>query len=241
MSDHDVSSVAAAAANSVSDTFHKLPASQTSHAVGSGKSYFFNRQRSVRDILGGGKFADVLLWKDRSLAGGILAGATVTWFLLEWSGYSLLTLLSNVILFLVVILFVWANVATLLKRAAPPLPELALSEEFVTSTARSLRYELNKALAVVHDVALGKDVKLFLKVIVGLYVLSVIGGWASFLTLAYIGIVILFTVPVFYDKYEDEVDKYAKIVLDEAHKQYRKFDAVVLSKIPRATKPKKAD
>lgn len=55
MSDHDVSSVAAAAANSVSETYNKLPASQTSHAVGTGKSYFFNRQRSVRDILGGGK------------------------------------------------------------------------------------------------------------------------------------------------------------------------------------------
>lgn len=56
-----------------------------------------------------------------------------------------------------------------------------------------------------------------------------------------VGVVLLFTVPVFYDKYEDEVDKYAKIVADEAHKQYRKFDAVVLSKIPRSVKAKKAD
>jgi hypothetical protein len=51
-----------------------------------------------------------------------------------------------------------------LHRALPPLPELSLSEEFVISTANSVCLELNKALAIAHDVALGKDFKLFLKV-----------------------------------------------------------------------------
>lgn len=85
----------------------------------------------------------------------------------------------------------------------------------MTSTARQLRKELNTVLAGVHDVALGKDVKLFLKVwtcfvfaqgcpmhapssftsvkfsnlqvIVGLWLLSVVGGWTSLLTLSFIG------------------------------------------------------
>jgi len=52
-----------------------------------------------------------------------------------------------------------------LYRAPPPLPELSLSEDFVLSTASSVRLELNKALAIAHDVALGKDFKLFLKVL----------------------------------------------------------------------------
>jgi hypothetical protein len=51
-----------------------------------------------------------------------------------------------------------------LHRALPPLPELSLSEDFVISTANLVRLELNKALAIAHDVALGKDFKLFLKV-----------------------------------------------------------------------------
>ncbi len=51
-----------------------------------------------------------------------------------------------------------------MHRALPPLPELSLSEEFVIRTANSVRLELNKALAIAHDVALGKDFKLFLKV-----------------------------------------------------------------------------
>jgi hypothetical protein len=51
-----------------------------------------------------------------------------------------------------------------LYRAPPPLPELSLSEDFVLSTANTVRLELNKVLAIAHDVALGKDFKLFLKV-----------------------------------------------------------------------------
>ena len=37
--------------------------------------------------------ADVLLWRDRNLSAGILAGATVTWFLFDVVEYNAVTLL----------------------------------------------------------------------------------------------------------------------------------------------------
>lgn len=46
-------------------------------------------------------------------------------------------------------------------------------------------------------------------------------------------VVLLHTVPVLYDKYEDQVDAFVEKVLDELKKQYAVFDAKVLSKIPR--------
>ena len=49
-------------------------------------------------------------------------------------------------------------------RAGPPVPELSMSEDFVLSTASVFRIELNKALAIARDVALGKDFKMFLLV-----------------------------------------------------------------------------
>jgi hypothetical protein len=73
-----------------------------------------------------------------------------------------------------------------LYRAPPPLPELSLSEDFVLSTANTVRLELNKVLAIAHDVALGKDFKLFLKVIAVLWIVSTAAGWFSLLTLVYI-------------------------------------------------------
>lgn len=54
--------------------------------------------------------------------------------------------------------------------------------------------------------------------------------------------VLLFTVPLFYDKYEDQVDSFAEKAIAELKKQYAVFDAKVLSKIPRGPlKEKKRD
>lgn len=53
---------------------------------------------------------------------------------------------------------------------------------------------------------------------------------------------LLHTVPVFYEKYEDHVDKFAEKATIEIKKQYAVFDAKVLSKIPKGPlKEKKKD
>lgn len=43
----------------------------------------------------------------------------------------------------------------------------------------------------------------------------------------------LFTLPVFYEKYDDKVDSFAEKAIAEIKKQYVVFDEKVLSKIPR--------
>lgn len=54
--------------------------------------------------------------------------------------------------------------------------------------------------------------------------------------------VLLHTVPVLYEKYEDRVDSFGEKALTEFKKQYAVFDAKVLSKIPRGPlKDKKKD
>ena len=45
--------------------------------------------------------------------------------------------------------------------------------------------------------------------------------------------VILHTVPVLYEKYEDKVDAFSEKAMIEIKKQYAVFDAKILSKIPR--------
>lgn len=47
--------------------------------------------------------------------------------------------------------------------------------------------------------------------------------------------VLLHTVPVLYEKYEDKIDPLAEKAMIEIKKQYAVFDAKVLSKIPRGT------
>lgn len=226
-------------ADSVMDTatqaVNRMPASETAPSAGYGPgNRFLTKDKNVHQILGGGRAADSFLWKDKYLSGGVLAGSTLTWFLLEKSGYTFLTLLSNILMFVVVILFVWANVAALLNRNGPPVPELSLSEEFVTRTAKTLRVELNRVLAIARDVALGRDFKLFLKVVALLWVVSTVTSWFNFLTCIWIGIVLLHVVPFVYDTYEDVIDHHAKVAVDAANDHYKKLDNAVLRKIPRA-------
>lgn len=53
-----------------------------------------------------------------------------------------------------------------------------------------------------------------------------------YLSLNATAFVLLHTVPVLYEKYEDKVDPLAEKLMQEIKKQYAIFDAKVLSKIP---------
>ncbi|KAA8536231.1 hypothetical protein F0562_028709 [Nyssa sinensis] len=184
-------------------------------------------------------FADVLLWKRWRGGVVLLVAATTLWFLFERAGYNLLTFASNVILLLVVILFFWAKSAILLNRPLPPLPDMEVSEEIVLRAADASRVWINRALSVAHDIAVAGNLKLFLQVAFGLWVISYIGSVFNFLTLVYVGVLLGLSIPVLYDKYQDQVD--GKLIV--AHKiiqaQYRKIDDNILRKIPMPLNKKK--
>jgi hypothetical protein len=116
----DVAAVAADALDSAVDNASDLPASTSapSDRYVSAPRRLFNRDKSVHQLLGGGQVADVLLWRQKHLSILILVGSTVIWFLLEKSQYTLVALLSNILFFTVITLFVWANLAALLNRCA---------------------------------------------------------------------------------------------------------------------------
>ncbi|CAL9047365.1 reticulon-like protein B16 [Musa acuminata AAA Group] len=193
----------------------------------------FNRQRSIHQIIGGGKAADVILWKRRWISIAVMIGATIGWFLFERSGLSFLTICSDILLILIVIQFARANSAVLLDKQLQPLPELVLSEEMVNNAAASFRVKINNMLMMAHDITLGKDFRIFFQVVVILWLLSVVGSFFSFFTLAYIGIIVSFTIPALYDKYEDRVDRYAGMVHRKISKHYKIVDENVIRRLPR--------
>ncbi|GJP72261.1 hypothetical protein CLOP_g3012 [Closterium sp. NIES-67] len=166
----------------------------------------FGRTKSVRELLGGGKAADVLLWKDWKSSAGILVSVAGLWIVFERSGFTLLTILADVLMILISLVFAWAQVSSLLNKPGPAFPALRLSEDVVRSTALRLRDQANRALLLAHDVALGKDYMLLIKVLSTLYLISVVGGWFHFLTLVFTGVLVAFTLPLLYDRYEDQVD-----------------------------------
>jgi len=193
----------------------------------------FGREQPIHKALGGGKPADVFLWRNRNISAGVLGGATAIWILFELLGYHLLTFVCHGLIFSLGVLFLWSNASSFINKLPPRIPEVIIPEDLVVNIALSTRYEINRAFANLRQIALGRDIKKFLMVIAGLWLLSVLGSCCNFLTLVYIVFVVLHTVPVLYEKYEDRIDSYGEKGWVEIKKQYAVFDEKVLSKVPR--------
>ncbi|KAF5478167.1 hypothetical protein F2P56_004751 [Juglans regia] len=227
--DHDSSS-------SDSDDEKKKSSSSSSSSPSPMKSNIyrlFGREKPVHTVFGGGKPADVFLWRNKKISAGVLGGATAAWILFELLEYHLLTLVCHILILILSILFLWSNASTFIYKRPPHIPEFHIPEKPLLQFAAALRIEINRAFVVLRDIASGRDLKKFLYAIAGLWVLSILGNWCNFLTLFYIAFVLLQTLPVFYEKYEVQVDSFAEKAHAEIKKQYAVFDAKVLSKIPR--------
>ncbi|KAJ7944982.1 Reticulon-like protein [Quillaja saponaria] len=201
----------------------------------------FGREKPVHKVFGGGKPADVFLWRNKKISAGVLGGATAVWVLFELLEYHLLTLVCHLLILALALLFLWSNASTFINKNPPRIPEVYIPEEPVLQIASALRIEINRTFALLRNIASGRDLKKFLSVVAGLWVLSIVGSWCNFLTLFYIAFVLLHTLPVLYEKYEDQVDSFSEKAIAEIKKQYAVFDAKVLSKIPRGPLKNKKD
>lgn len=193
----------------------------------------FGREKPVHKVFGGGKPADIFLWRDKKVTGGVLGVATAIWVLFELLEYHLLTLVCHILILGLAIVFLWSNASTFINKSPPKIPEVVLPQDIVLGVASAFRTEINTAFALLRDVASGRDLKKFLAVIAGLWIVSILGSCFNSLTLFYISFVLLHTVPVLYEKYEDKVDAFAEKAEAEFKKQYAVFNVKVLSKIPK--------
>ncbi|XP_047076829.1 reticulon-like protein B2 [Lolium rigidum] len=194
---------------------------------------FLGEDKSVHKALGGGKTADVLLWKDKKMSAAVIGGATVIWLLFEVVEYNFLPLVSHVLIGTLAVVFLWSKATAFINKSPPDIPQVQISEELAANIVKVLRTDINQALGLLREIALGHDLMKFLGVIVALWILSEIGSLCDFLTLIYAAALMLHTVPILYHKYQDKVDHFAGKAHVELRKQYAVLDAKVLSKIPR--------
>ncbi|XP_042447081.1 reticulon-like protein B6 [Zingiber officinale] len=211
---------------SSSDSESEKPSSHNSR-----KKHLFGRKEPIHALLGGGKSADIILWRNKQLSGSILAGVTVIWLLFEWIGYHLLTFICHSLILTLVVCFLWSSTASFVNRSPPKFPEIIIPEDAFLWIAHVVRHEMNEAFATFRYVASGKDLKNFLKVIGGLWIASIVGNWFSFLTLIYIVFMLVYTAPVLYEKYEDHVDAAAQKAIRKINKHYAVLNRKVLQKL----------
>ncbi|KAL6983210.1 hypothetical protein U1Q18_016601 [Sarracenia purpurea var. burkii] len=190
------------------------------------------RQKPLHKLLGGGKFADTLLWRKKKISSGVLGGSTAIWVLFEWLDYHLLSLVCFSLVLGLLAQFVWSNASGLLNRSPGEVPRLVLPEELFVNIAKSVGAEVNRGFGYLQDVACGGNIKQFLLVITSLLAAAMIGCWCDFLTVLYIGFVAAHTLPVLYERYEDQVDSFVYRVLDQFQQHKQKLNSGILRKIP---------
>ncbi|KAK9115960.1 hypothetical protein Sjap_014907 [Stephania japonica] len=155
--------------------------------------------------------------------------------------YHFVTLLCHLSITAMLLLFISCNVAPLLNRSPPKIPEIILSESAFKQAAMSFHRRLSQFIINIYYVSSGRDLPFFLLVIGLLWILAVIGTYFSITSLLYLGILCAMTLPVMYENYQDEVNRVAKKGNQNLKKLYRKLDSKVFNKIPRGpVKPKKS-
>lgn len=193
------------------------------------------RRPSVHQALGAGSVADLLLWRKWYASALLLASTTSLWLLFEFAGYNPLSFAANVLLLLVTILFVWAKTATLLNRPLPPVPDLEVSDETVEKVADAIRVWVNRALSVGHEIAICGNLRVLVQVAALFWLTSFIGNLCNFITFVYIGSLLALSIPVLYEKYQNQIDDHMLVV-------YKILDAcynAVLRRIPVSLHKKK--
>ncbi|XP_012075775.1 reticulon-like protein B14 isoform X2 [Jatropha curcas] len=208
-----------------SDSDDKFPSSSKSHG----------RQRSLHAIFGGGLVADILLWRNKHLSGGILIVFTIIWFLFEVVEYHFISLLCHLLMFFMAILFIWSNSSGLIKRDPPSVNDLELQE----SMLRFFLSQINNCISNLHYVSSGKDLITFFATIGCLWILAACGSLCSTLNFLYVVYLCMATLPALYERYEDQVDRFAGKSSHEVKNLFEKFNSKVLDKIPRGPRKDK--
>ncbi|KAH0855791.1 hypothetical protein HID58_084052 [Brassica napus] len=233
---------------SMSDTDSEIPDSPV--PINAPIYRMFGRERPIHMVLGGA--ADVLLWRDKKVTAGLVGAVTVIWLLFGFGHCRLLTFVCRGSILFVILSFVWSNA---LNRSPEKIMEIYIPEKPLLQAASALTFEVNCALATLRSIALERDIKNFALVVIGLWLVSIIGSWFSFLSLIYIckytklvlillfclfrdyvldssptGFVLIHTVPKLYEKYEDEIDPIAEKAVIEMKKHFQVLEAKFLSK-----------
>ncbi|KAF7834614.1 reticulon-like protein B9 [Senna tora] len=218
--------------------------SDSDNEITTSRPKLFQRERPIHQVLGGGKVADVLLWRNRNVSAALLIAITVIWFLFEVVDYNFVTLLCHISITTMLLLFIWSTLGDVLKRNGPQIPDIILQDSFFQDLASTFHKRFNQLIETLLYISCGKDLPRFFLTLVSFYILSVIGNCFSFFNLLYIGnnfryiyivqgFLCMQTLPFMYERYEEEINNVVGDMVVELRNKYRRFDKRYLNKIPR--------
>lgn len=160
-------------------------------------------------MLGYGKVADILLWRDEmeTFSSFLATAGLFYWFFVSERTFisSTAGLLLVPTFFLIVISLLPVNILQKM-----PLPRLEISDGTMRSLIKKAACVWNEGVHLVKSLAQGENWILFLKVVIPLYVLKLIISH-SFAMLVAAALVSAFTSFLIYEQYEEEIDEFSRL------------------------------
>ncbi|KAI3468335.1 hypothetical protein Pfo_024998 [Paulownia fortunei] len=166
-------------------------------------------------LLGSGKVADTLLWRDKKQTLTVLLILAAFYFNFIATGYTVITAVSKLLLAASVFLFLHGKLPQkILGYKIEKIPEskFHVSEAASHHVAMSVASGWNSAVSDLKSLCKGNDSMLFLKVVLSLLLLSILGA-VSLHNAFVIGLPIAFISFVVYEKKEEEIDNLVLKVL----------------------------
>jgi len=178
-----------------------------------------------------GKVMNFLSWKDPIQTGVVFGNVSVFFILTTLGGYTVLSVVSYILLLLVIVSFMVKLVGKFYAPAAKlQIPTLALSEETVGDYVETFVELVNRALAAFTAVFSGSDFLLSAKFAGGLYVTAKVGNWLSGTALMFTAFLLAFTVPKVYEMNKAKIDEVLALVMEKVSAGFNE----VLTKVPKA-------
>ncbi|KAF1861018.1 hypothetical protein Lal_00000434, partial [Lupinus albus] len=97
---------------------------------------------------------NILPWKDKIFSGSVIL---FSWYLFEVAECNFITLLSQILMVIMLILFGWYKATGLIPWSIPKFDDVKIQEP----TFRFFYMKLNSLLGTFYDISIGKDLKLF--------------------------------------------------------------------------------
>ncbi|KAL3352352.1 hypothetical protein AABB24_020405 [Solanum stoloniferum] len=173
-----------------------------------------DEESKVHKLLGGGKVAEILLWRDeqRTFTCFLLLVFIHYWFFL--AGRSFLSSLSQLLLMIAVALWGYSILPPTIYGISVPRISWSffeISEVDMRNCFYNVAYMWNRVSHLARLLAQGEDWHIFLKAAIPLYVLKLV--ISDCLTFALgIALALAFTSFLIYEQYEDEIDSTANVI-----------------------------
>ncbi|XP_042495767.1 reticulon-like protein B13 isoform X2 [Macadamia integrifolia] len=131
---------------------------------------------------------DIYLWRKKKLSLLIVVISTATWAILEIYGFNFIPVVCWMAMFIITSVFLWGNTARLFHKEMPSAMSVwEVSEEFTMVSQNAARVFAEEGILWTFRVGAEDKWFIFIGLVAGLWLISIVAGWFSFLSFSYIG------------------------------------------------------